>query len=177
MSSRRRHNRGFERVGELRPEELGLPRKKSRELAVAAAWRQAAGEAIADRVAAVRITRGTLEIRLDPAHASWAHTILELLPLVAGRLAHEHPGLGVRKARLLAEPPGSRFPDIVVSATTSSEVPRTGAGAPSRRRHPDEPATTATPSGQPVADTEPAERLRRLARLYLERTDTGNQKP
>jgi hypothetical protein len=176
MGSQRRHKRGFERVGELRPEELGLPPKKSRELSLAAAWRRAAGEAIADRVAAVRIARGTLEIRVDPAHTSWAHTIFELLPLIAGRLARGHPGLGVRKARLLAESAGSGFPDIVVRPS-SSEVPYAGSGLPSRRPQPDEPVATATPSCQPVGDTDPADRLRKLAELYLERMDTDDQKP
>ena len=146
MNSRKRNQRGFERVGAVRAKELGLPQRKTQELTLASRWRKAAGGAVADRVVRVRVARGTLEVHLDPLHASWATTIVELLPQIAGRLARDHPGLRLRRARLLAEPPVPPFADVVVSAARDS-----GLSPPS----------------------DPASRLRELARRYLERT----QKP
>jgi len=163
MSSQKRHQRGFERVGQVRAEELGLPQRKTRELTLAALWRKAAGAAIADRVAHVRVARGTLEVHMDPVHASWAPTVAELLPQIAGRLARDHPGLKLRRARLLAEPPVSRFPDVVVSAAPPEGDTATRVEPSPRRRPVDGGSGISSPSGASA-------RLRELASRYLART-------
>jgi hypothetical protein len=105
-------------------------------------------------------------VHLDPLHASWATTIVELLPQIAGRLARDHPGLRLRRARLLAEPPVPPFADVVVSA-----APPERDSVPCVDSRPHLPPADRDSGLSPPSD--PASRLRELARRYLERT----QKP
>ena len=100
-----RRRRGFERAGRLPASQLGLPARLGQELLLSAAWRHVAGETIARR-AAVRVSRGVLEIRVPDEH--WATMISELIPRIAGRMAAAYPELGVRKFRMQRE--GTRSP-------------------------------------------------------------------
>ena len=109
-----RRRRGFERVGRVPANQLGLPTRLAKELLLAAAWRHVAGETIARR-AAVRVSRGVLEIRVPDEH--WATLISELIPRIAGRMAAAYPELQVRKFRLHRE--GNRTP---ARATTIEEL-------------------------------------------------------
>lgn len=97
MASRRRR-RGFEPVGRLSAEELGLPRRRARELTLRAAWQRIAGEALAKRAAALTIERGVLVIGIEDER--WVETTKALIPRLVGRLAGLHPELGVRRCRL-----------------------------------------------------------------------------
>jgi len=110
-----RRRRGFEHVGRLPAGQLGLPPRLAKELLLATAWRQVAGETIARRAAAVRVKRGVLEIRVPDEH--WAAMISELIPRIAGRMAAAYPELGVRKFRMQRE--GSVTP---ARATTIEDV-------------------------------------------------------
>jgi hypothetical protein len=104
MNRVRRKNRGFAPAGALPPEQIGLSAKRSRELRLGLAWRRVAGEAVTRRACVRAVVRGTLIVDLLDADRSWAETIIELLPRLAGRLALSHPDLGVRRCRLV-------FPD------------------------------------------------------------------
>ena len=91
-----------------------MPPRLAKQLQLAAAWRHVAGETIARR-AAVRVSRGVLEIRVPDEH--WATMISELIPRIAGRMAAAYPELGVRKFRMQRE--GNNTP---ARATTIEEV-------------------------------------------------------
>jgi predicted nucleic acid-binding Zn ribbon protein len=94
-----RRKRGFERAGSFRPDQLGLPARRSRDLHLALAWIRVAGEAIARHARAMRVRRGVLEVEvLDPR---WMATMKELMPRLTGRLTAACPELRVRKYRLL----------------------------------------------------------------------------
>ncbi len=92
-----RRARGFERLGAVGASSLGLPRREARRLLLADTWRRVAGDAIARRLTAVRVLRGTVEIEADPR---WAADLDDLLPALVSRLARCAPELGVRRYRL-----------------------------------------------------------------------------
>jgi len=79
---------------------MGLPLARARELAASAAWRRAAGEAIARRTPSVRLVRGVLEVELEDA--AWSATLAELAPELAARLAGADPALKLKRLRLRA---------------------------------------------------------------------------
>lgn len=98
MSYQRRSN-GFEPAGRIRPDELGLSRKRARALLLAVAWRRVAGEALSARAEARRLSRGVLEVETgDPGLAA---TLRSTLPDLAGRMAADFPALGLRKCRVI----------------------------------------------------------------------------
>jgi hypothetical protein len=98
---RRRRKGAFDRLGRLPAERLGLSARRTRELALADAWRRAAGEALSRRTQALRVERGVLLIRrLDDA-PDWAGTLAALLPELGGRVAALRPEIGVKRIRLL----------------------------------------------------------------------------
>ena len=97
----RRRRRGFERTGTCSPDQLGLSSRRSRELRLAVAWREVAGETLANRAAALRVSRGTLEVQVDERR--WEVTVRALLPRLAARLARLYPVLGVKRCRLLVQ--------------------------------------------------------------------------
>jgi predicted nucleic acid-binding Zn ribbon protein len=92
--------RGFQPVGSIRPDQLGLPAKRARELTLALGWRQVAGDVMARQVTAVAVKRGVLEVQ--PSDRRWAETVRPLLPVLAGKLAATCPSLKIRKCRVLA---------------------------------------------------------------------------
>lgn len=97
--SENRFRKGFQPAGTVSPEELGLPRKRARELLLAVAWRRVAGEALAARAEARRVFRGVLEV--EPLEPDVRETLRTLLPELAGRIAAGYPALGVRRCRLI----------------------------------------------------------------------------
>jgi hypothetical protein len=95
---RARRATGFEPLGALRPADLGLPRRETRRLTLADAWRRVAGDAVGRRLSAVQVTRGTVEIEAgDPR---WADDLRDMLPLLVSRLSRCAPDLGIRRFRL-----------------------------------------------------------------------------
>lgn len=93
-----RRRRGFERVGRLGADELGLSRRRAHELTLSAAWQRVAGAALARRARALSIERGVLVIGIEDER--WVETAKALIPRLVGRLMGLHPGLGVRRCRL-----------------------------------------------------------------------------
>ena len=133
-------------------EQLGLPRRRARELALQAAWSEVAGEAISQRARPLRIARGVLELGVDDER--WIGSLRELVPRLAGRLAARHPELGVRRLRLKC---GEG------RAEESFEV------------EPDDASATPTPTPESahanpadaVEEGSPLQRLERLSARYL----------
>ncbi len=159
MPTRRRH-RGFERAGHVPAGTLGLSLARSRELALAGAWVRVAGETLARHATPLRVRGGVLEIRVEDER--WLPPLRALIPRLAGRLAAEYPGFGVRKFRLRRcqggdEPPAEVEP-WVREASGGAE-----AGIDPRPPHAEaaEP-TRAVPSG---------ERLERAMERYLGRVN------
>jgi len=95
----RRREAGFEPAGSIGPDQLGLPRKQARALLVALAWRRVAGERLAGRFAARRVSRGVLEV--ESLEAGSAEELRAVLPELAGRIAAAHPDLDIRKGRVV----------------------------------------------------------------------------
>jgi hypothetical protein len=85
-------------VGRLSAEELGLPRRRARELTLRVAWQRVAGDALARRAVPLSIERGVLVVGI--ADERWIDTARALIPRLVGRLAGAHPELGVRRCRL-----------------------------------------------------------------------------
>jgi hypothetical protein len=104
----RRHRRGFERAGALPRGELGLPAGRTRELQLALAWREIAGEAVARRAPALRVRRGVLEVEVR--EEAWRRTMLDVLPALAGRLAARHPDLRITRYRMISGQAGGAEP-------------------------------------------------------------------
>ena len=155
MRTRRRRN-GFERVGHTAAGELGLPRKRARELVLLAAWREVAGEALARRARPSAVTRGVLELAVEDER--WIDTLRGLIPRLAGRLAARHPELGVRRFRVRRAGVGRAelTGDLVLDGT---ELPPAA----------DPPPVDA--SSQPmVEEGSPVERLERVIARYLRRS-------
>jgi len=93
-----RRRRGFERVGRLGTEDLGLSRRRARELTLSTAWQRVAGAPLARRARALSIERGVLVIGIEDER--WVETAKALIPRLVGRLMGLHPELGVRRCRL-----------------------------------------------------------------------------
>jgi len=102
VSSERRSS-GFEPAGRIGPDQLGLPKRRARELLLAVAWRRVAGERLAARAEPRRVYRGVLEV--EALDADTAESLRMLLPELAGRIAAGFPALGVRKCRLIESGP------------------------------------------------------------------------
>jgi len=96
--NRHRRAAGFKPLGCLHPREIDLPARKALDLCLAHAWRLVAGEALASRAPAGRVSRGVLHIHVDDPR--WAPVVRRVLPRLAGRLAGRFPELGVKKLRL-----------------------------------------------------------------------------
>ena len=73
MKGLRPRRRSFRPIGAVRPGELGLSRARTRELALAHAWRTVVGEALAGRGIAVIEVSGSVTVAgIDPTSASTA---------------------------------------------------------------------------------------------------------
>ena len=162
MATRRRR-RGFEPTGSCSPDQLGLPARKSRELRLAVAWREVAGEALARRAEAVRVHRGTLEVQVDERR--WEVTVRGLLPRLAARLARGYPGLGVKRCRLLVADGESVSRGEAVALEEGEIRPAREPNAPATPEPPRNDGTEA----QPEEDL--GERLARLGERYLARAE------
>jgi hypothetical protein len=148
----RRRSRGLERAGGLPAGELGLPLPAARELVLAHAWREIAGEAVARRVQPLRVQRGVLELAV--ADGAWERAIEELLPRLAGLLAARRPDLRLSRLRL-------HVPGAPARTARIEPVPD---DPPRERARPARPEPAASPP-----PPEPLEaRLRRAIARYLE---------
>lgn len=157
----RRRRRGFEGTGACAPDQLGLPKRKSRELRLAVAWREVAGEVLAGRAEAVRVNRGTLEVQVDERR--WEETVRALLPRLAGRVARAHPGLGVRRCRLLVQEGDS--------VRRGEAVELEGDDARADRARPAPPTADEPEKAEPPTDGDVTQRLTRLGDRYLARSE------
>jgi hypothetical protein len=153
-----RRRRGFERVGRLPAAELGLPRKRARELVLSAEWSRVAGEAIARRARAVGVHRGVLEIRVEDER--WRQTLRSLIPRLAGRLAARCPELRLRKVVLLGSEQEPSESPLAIAAPDEGT--------------PDEPAPVRGARSEAAAESPCArsavERLESAKERYLERS-------
>jgi hypothetical protein len=155
-----RRGRGFERAGRLPARQLGLPHARARELVLAAEWRSVAGEAIARRASAVRVSRGVLEIRIEDER--WRETLRSLVPRLAGRLAARCPDLGVRKLVLSGERRTSPDRPAPVPIETNPGVEPTEREASVRE--------VGARARAPECAASPADRLAETMERYLERS-------
>ena len=160
--AQRRRRRGFEKTGTCPPDQLGLPNKNTRELRLAVAWRDVAGEVLAGRAEAVRVTRGTLEVQVDERR--WEVTVRALLPRLAARLSRLHPALGVRRCRLLVQDGESvrrgESVDLEAEELRAEDAPR------ARRTSRKKSKSKKPPDGEDLAG-----RLARLGERYSERAE------
>ena len=153
-----RSRRGFEPLGALAAERMGLPRTKARELRLAQAWTAVAGEALARRARA-QVRRGVLEVAVE--EPAWRAAIEPLLPQLAARLFVACPELGVRQYRLRGpvqqrlDPPVP-VPDLESPKPATAVRPRSTRGA----------AAFDDPDPERLR-----ERLEALRERYLERAD------
>ncbi|MCP3982384.1 MAG: DUF721 domain-containing protein [bacterium] len=158
---RRRKQNGFRQVGEVDPGRRDLPAARARELKLARSWARLAGDALARVARPLKAARGVLDVGLVGEDSSWDATVAELLPRLAGRVAHEHRELGIRKVRLRDADGNERLPPTPI---VPPEEAATGSAAP------------------PPAATErherPVPRLDELMETYLDRTaEKRDQKP
>lgn len=159
----RRRRRGFERAGKLPLDGLGLPGTRARELVLTRVWESVAGPVLAAHARAVRVRRGVLEIEV--AHGRWSETLIEMLPGLATRVSRVCPELGVRKFRL-------RRPDSDQLETAQPIDDQIGNSAPVEPQEPPAPRDRAIE----VVEARPLEeRLKELARRYVERGVGQNQ--
>jgi len=159
----RRRRRGFEPAGSCSPNQLGLPAKRSRELRLALAWREVAGEPLARRAQAVRVSRGTLEVQVDERR--WEVTVRALLPRLAARLARSCPALGVKRCRLLVQDG---------EAVSRGEALALEQDEHSEDREPPGPRMAEVAKAEqedPSAAEDLGERLARLGERYLARSE------
>jgi hypothetical protein len=161
--ARRRRRRGFEPTGTCAPEQLGLPTKRSKELKLAVAWREVAGDVLAGRAEVVRVTRGTLEVQVDERR--WEVTTRALLPRLAARLSRGYPALGVRRCRLLVVDGESVRRGEAVDLD-QAELRAEGAPRARRRGSRGESKRKEPPAGEDIAG-----RLARVGERYLERAE------
>ncbi|MDH3628845.1 MAG: DUF721 domain-containing protein [Acidobacteriota bacterium] len=146
----RRRRRGFEPVGTIRPDGLGLSASRARELELEAAWRLAAGPELARKVSVIRLQRdGTLIVDYIGDDPDWLRTLDCLLPQLGTRLAHRLPGRSLARVRRRRHASESMDPDAVPCAAILER--------PLQQR--DEPPTTGEPD------------LRRVMKAYLARRD------
>lgn len=151
----RRRSRGFEPVGRLPLDGLGLPKSRAREMVLAQAWEEVAGRAIAARARPLRVVRGLLEIEVEDG--PWAESLGPLVPGLAGRLSARHPELGVRKFRLLR------------TGSVARESPR-DLEAPEDADHgPREDSAERQAAETPAPAAKLGERLPELASRYMAR--------
>lgn len=153
----RRRRRGFEQAAACALERLGLSSARKRELRLAVAWRQVAGEVLAAKAPA-RLRRGVLEV--EAPDARWAETLGELLPRLAGMLAANQPGLGVRKCRVIGA--GQRRAVAILPAE-QREIAAVAPVPPPARQ------TARQAAGQADSNADSLERLRQLGERYLQR--------
>jgi hypothetical protein len=169
-----RRRRGFERAGSCAPNKLGFSSARAREVKLALAWRRVAGGVLADRTPGLRVKRGVLEV--EAPDRRWNETLIALLPRLAGKLAADHPELGVRKCRVITHEAtedragGRRTPPPTLELVTPNTCTPTGA-----------PEVTGESDGRTPrrpADADPVERLRVLGERYLARGEMRrDQKP
>ena len=169
-----RRRRGFERAGSCAPEKLGFSSARAREVKLALAWRRVAGGVLADRTPGLRVKRGVLEV--EAPDRRWNETLIALLPRLAGKLAADHPELGVRKCRVITyEAPEERTGRRRTPPPTLELVPPdacTPTGAPEATREPD------SRSARRPVDADQGERLRVVGERYLARGEMRrDQKP
>ena len=140
----RRVEHGFRRLGVVDPgRATGLSAARVRDLRLQRAWFDVAGEALARRVQAVRVSRGVLDLAVDDAR--WARELRALIPRLAYRIATLDPGLGIRKFRVLdpagrdrAEPlPETDAPAEIAGATARVPVDFEVSSSSIDRRAPD----------------------------------------
>ena len=143
----RRFQRGFRPLGGVDPgRAAGLSAARVRDLRLQRAWLDVAGEALAQRVQAVRVSRGVLELAVDDPR--WARELRALIPRLAVRLARADADLGIRKFRILGAPEAERArplpdddgppdderagagPDVGESADSGDSRSRADRGAP-----------------------------------------------
>lgn len=155
-----RRGTGFSRLGSIPAERLGLPAKRSRQLAEAAAWARAAGAALAARCR-VSVVRGILEVEVEDAR--WREVVRLHLPTLAARFARLAPTARVRKARLRRA--GSDVAALEVAPASADDV---GLGPPEEVPAPGRPAE--------AADEGVSERLLRIRDVYLARRDRGSRR-
>lgn len=151
-----RRRRRFERAGRLVVDELGLPRKRARELALCTAWLDVAGEALARRATPIAIRRGVLELAV--ADERWVDTLRQLIPRLAGRLAGRYPELGVRRFRVRLT---DARRELLAGPLAFEETEPVPAADPPAN---DEPSQATVEQGSAV------ERLERLIADYLRRS-------
>jgi hypothetical protein len=165
----KRRRRGFEQTGTCAPDQLGLPKRKSRELRLAIAWREVAGDVLAGRAEAVRVNRGTLEVQVDERR--WEEAVRALLPRLTGRVARAHPELGVKRCRLLVQEGDS--------VRRGEALELEGDEAPAERTRPEPRMADDPEKAELPTDTDITQRLTRLGDRYLARSEerrvrTGN---
>jgi hypothetical protein len=80
---------------------MGLPLDRARHLLLTRAWRDVAGELIAQRAPALGVRRGVLEILVPDG--SWGRVLREMVPRLACRLAAQHAELRVTRYRLVPD--------------------------------------------------------------------------
>lgn len=163
MASKRRQ--GFARLAEVGPDALGLSARRARELLLARAWIEVAGQPLASRVAAVSVRRGVLELAAEDQR--WAEALADLLPRLAGRVAARHPELGVRKLRVRHGQ--AREPAVPVTPDPEPDADR---GRPPRERGEVRSEPPAPPSREDLEA-----RLRDLAARYLARAAARGTDP
>ena len=166
--ARRSFGGRFRSLGELGPGATGLPVRRLRDLALADAWRRVAGEAIARRTGKIRVARGTLVI--EAPDRRWAEVLSTDVPRLAGRLAAEVPGAGIRRASLRIEGESGSFAEFEVAA-----VARDGPVVEARRGD----RAPGGPTGEPAALHGSPEGLERLAERYARaaRRGSGRDRP
>jgi hypothetical protein len=154
-----RRGRGFEPLGASGARGLSLPARRTRDLALAVAWRRAAGPALAARARAVLMERGVLEVEVPDRR--WAEVLADQLRELASLTAVLAPELRIRKLRV-------RLPDGTELMAAASLAP-----APEPAPVPPAPPVARARAGASGKDAIPeevtAERLTKLRDRYLAR--------
>lgn len=160
--ARRRTNRGFTRAADLSAAEMGLPTARARELLLARAWHEVAGETVVRHAPALGVRRGVVEIALPDG--AWGRELRAVLPELAARLAAYEPALGVSRFRLVPvavdAPEAAQVLPALAAGSTGARVPASGVDA--------QPAAPPAPATLPLD-----ERLRRAIDGYLGRIARG----
>jgi hypothetical protein len=142
-------------------DQLGLPPAQARELVLADGWREVAGDALAERVRALRVRRGTLEVELP--EGPWERALADLVPRLAGRLAARRPQLGIARLRVVAA--GATVRECPQAQPVPPPEERDLVPSPANARP---PAVAPAPACAPAREVEPLEdRLRRAMQRYL----------